>query len=85
MVRQTVQGFVEVFGIASGPNCYQGQQPSINRAVLAVDGVQEAMQLRQGVVQDVAQAVPIGNQSLGGVKPVACVVNYAGGGVRLRA
>jgi hypothetical protein len=85
LVRQTVQGFVEVLGIAPGANCYEGQQPRINRAVLAVDGVQEAMQLRQGVVQDVAQAVPVGNQPLGGVEPVTRVVIYAGGGVRLLA
>jgi len=44
---------IKVFDIAPGAHCDEGQQSRILCAVLAVDGVQEAMQLRQGVVQDV--------------------------------
>jgi hypothetical protein len=84
LVRQTVQGLVEVFGITPGAHCNQGQQTGVICAVLTVDGVQKAMQLGQGVVQDVAQAVTVGNQPLDGIEPDACV-GICGGGVRFLA
>jgi hypothetical protein len=50
---------VEVFGITPGAHCDEGQQSSIVCPVLSIDGVQKALQLRQGVVQDVGEMMAV--------------------------
>jgi len=84
LVRQAVQGLVKVFGITPGAHCNEGQQPRVSCAVLTVDGVQKALQLRQGVVQDVGEMMAVGDQPLDGVEPEACV-GICTAGVRLLA
>ena len=84
MVHQSVQGLVEVFCITPGAHCDEGQQSSIVFPVLSIDGVQKALQLRQGVVQDVGEMMAVGDQPLDGVEPEACV-GICTAGVRLLA
>ena len=60
-------------GIAARAHRDERQQPRIAGRVAARGGRDEAADLRQGVVEDVGQAVPVFDQVLDGVEPAAAV------------
>ena len=74
MVLKSVEGLVEMAGVTARRRRYQGQQARALQRIAAHRGRHKAAQLRQGVVEDVRQAVPVIDQVLDGVKPAAVVV-----------
>lgn len=75
MGGESVEGLVEVAGIATGAKRDQRQQPRIARGVLAAHGRQKTAHLRQRVVVDVGEAVTVADQGLGGVEPAVLVAS----------
>ena len=71
---QPVEGLVEVMRIAACADGDQREQPGIARRVHPRGGGGEAAHLRQGVVENVRQAVTVIDQVLDGVKPAAVFV-----------
>ena len=68
---ELVEGLVEMAGVAARADGDERQQPRIAGRVGACGGGHEAAHLRQGVVEDVGQAVPVFDQVLDGVEPTA--------------
>jgi hypothetical protein len=56
---ELVEGLVQMAGIAARANGDERQQPRIAGRVASRRGGHEAAHLRQGVVEDVGQAVPV--------------------------
>ena len=75
MGGQPVEGLFDVAAIAAGTECDQRQQPSVMRGLEPADRRQETAHLRQGVVVDVAEAVAVADQGLGGVEPAGVVAS----------
>ncbi|WOO30957.1 hypothetical protein [Diaphorobacter limosus] len=74
MVLKSLERLVEMAGVTARGRGHQGQQARIPHCIAAHRGCHKAAQLRQGVVEDVRQPMPVGDQVLDGVKPAAVFV-----------
>lgn len=69
---ESVEGLVEVAAIPSGADRHQREPARIARGIGPRGGADETAHLRQGVVEDVRQAVAVLDQVLDGVEPAPC-------------
>ena len=69
---ESAEGLVEVAAIPSGTDRHQREPARIARGIGPRGGADETAHLRQGVVEDVRQAVAVLDQVLDGVEPAPC-------------
>ena len=90
MVLKPVEGLVEVAAVAARADGNQREQVRIARSIGAHGGGAEATHLRQRVVEDVGQAVAVGDQVLDGVEPaviataLVCAIRPSSLGITIR-
>jgi len=69
---ESVERPIEVMGVTAGADRHQGEPARIARGIGPRGGADETAHLRQGVVEDVRQAVAVLDQVLDGVEPAPC-------------
>ena len=69
---ESVEGLIEVAGVTAGADRHQREPARIARGIGPRGGADETAHLRQGVVEDVRQAVAVLDQVLDGVEPAPC-------------
>ena len=69
---ESVERPIEVMGVTAGADRHQREPARIARGIGPRGGADETAHLRQGVVEDVRQAVAVLDQVLDGVEPAPC-------------